>query len=140
MLRVKVATGQSCYGSKLLRVKVATGSKLLWVKVATYKLATAIKWVKVANRQKKVGKSAQKMPIKGQRRQKILQFAGCGSPLVQLDLSEGSQGVATVQTCHVTKLLIFKNATLRKRFKVAIFKVATSYIYVTNLLRYKVDN
>ncbi len=59
--------------------------------------------------------------------QEILQYAGCGSPSVQLDLSEGGQ-VATVQTCHITKLLIFKNATLHKRFKVANFKVATSYL------------
>ncbi len=58
-----VATGQTCYGSKLLRVKVATGSKLLRVEVATYKAATLIKWVKVANRQKKSWKIRKKMPI-----------------------------------------------------------------------------
>jgi hypothetical protein len=44
-----------------------------------YKVATPTKWVKVPNRQKK--------PRIILPRQKILQFAACGSPSAQLDHS-----------------------------------------------------
>ncbi len=139
MLRVKVANfiaamGQSCYGSKLLRVKVATGSKLLRVKVATYKIAMPIKWVKVANRQKKCwkiceilpktfcwGKKKKNPPV----RRPWFTFSSVG-PLKAARLLQSK--LATLQSCLFSKMLLYINVSK------LLF-----CIYATNLLCYKVD-